>query len=471
MKASNIPIDISVENNSFFNQQNKRFSGVNINHRITDKINVGVTLINLSENPLTQKANYGTEPVNNTMMGFNTNFSTEIPLLTRLVNKLPTIKTNVPSQISFRGEVASLAAKDPRNTQLNGETNVYIDDFEGAQTNIDIKGYTAWNLSSVPVNDVPGATKEGLESGYWRSKLAWYSIDQIFYFRPTNGINNDDISINETRRIFINELFPEQDIVQGTPSTLPTFDLAYYPNEKGPYNNAPIEQFDSDSKKNWGGVMRSLNATNFEQSNVEFIEFWLLDTFTDNEAPSNDLGELVFHLGNISEDILRDGRKQFENGLPSTTEVTPTYETEWGKVPANQSLVYAFNSLAEDRALQDVGLDGLADKDEGAIFTNGPANDPAGDNYQYFLQAEGGILNRYKNYNGLENNTPIDFSDTDRGNTTEPDTEDINRDQSMNTIDSYFEYHVPIAKNMQVGNHPFVTDVRENIKVNAPNGD
>ena len=471
LKASNIPIDISVENNSFFNQQNKRFSGVNINHRITDKINVGGTLINLSENPLTQKANYGTEPVNNTMMGFNTNFSTEIPLLTRLVNKLPTIKTNVPSQISFRGEVASLAAKDPRNTQLNGETNVYIDDFEGAQTNIDIKGYTAWNLSSVPVNDVPGATKEGLESGYGRSKLAWYSIDQIFYFRPPNGINNDDISLNETRRIFINELFPEQDIVQGTPSTLPTFDLAYYPNEKGPYNNAPIEQFDSDSKKNWGGVMRSLNATNFEQSNVEFIEFWLLDTFTDNEAPSDDLGELVFHLGNISEDILRDGRKQFENGLPSTTEATPTYETEWGKVPANQSLVYAFNSLAEDRALQDVGLDGLADQDEGAVFTNGPANDPAGDNYQYFLQAEGGILNRYKNYNGLENNTPIDFSDTDRGNTTEPDTEDINRDQSMNTIDSYFEYRVPIAKNMQVGNHPFVTDVRENIKVNAPNGD
>ena len=471
LKASNIPIDISVENNSFFNQQNKRFSGINVNHRITDKINIGGTLINLSENPLTQKANYGTEPVNNTMMGFNTNFSTEIPLLTRLVNKLPTINSNVPSQISFRGEVARLAAQDPRNTQLNGETNVYIDDFEGAQTNIDIKGYTAWNLSSVPVNDVPGATADGLESGYGRSKLAWYSIDQIFYSRPPNGINNNDISSNETRRISINELFPEQDIVQGTPSTLPTFDLAYYPKEKGPYNNAPNEQFGVDTKKNWAGVMRSINATNFEQSNVEFIEFWLLDTFSENEASSDDLGDLVFHLGNISEDILRDGRKQFENGLPGISEPTPTYETVWGKVPANQSLVYAFNSEADDRALQDVGLDGLSDEEERTIFTNGPNNDPAGDNYQYFLQAEGDILNRYKNYNGLENNTPIAFSDTDRGNTTEPDTEDINRDQSMNTIDSYFEYRVPITKNMQVGNHPFVTDVREEIKVNAPNGD
>ena len=471
LKASNIPIDISVENNSFFNQQNKRYSGLNVNHRISDKINIGGTLINLSENPLTQKANYGTEPVNNTMMGFNINFSTEIPFLTRMVNKWPTIKTSIPSLLSFRGEAANLNANDPRNSQLNGETNVYIDDFEGAQTNIDIKGFSAWNLSSVPINGVIGAKKEGLESGYGRSKLAWYSIDQVFYSRQPDGINNNDISLNETRRIFIDELFPEQDLVQGTPRTIPTLDLAYYPDERGPYNNAPNSFYNSNIKEKWGGISRSLNATNFEKSNVEFIEFWLLDTFSEQESTSNDLGELVFHLGNISEDILRDGRKQFENGLPSTSEKTPIYETPWGIVPANQSLVYAFNAVEEDRILQDVGLDGLSDEEERRIFTNGPADDPAGDNYQYFLQADGGILQRYKRYNGFENNTPVAFSDSDRGNTTEPDTEDINRDQSMNTINSYFEYRVPINKNMQVGNHPFVTDVRENIKVNAPNGD
>ncbi len=471
LKASNIPIDISVENNSFFNQQNKRFSGINMNHRISDKINIGGTLINLSENPLTQKANYGTEPVNNTMMGVNTNISTELPFLTRLVNKWPTISTNIPSQLSFRGEMANLAANDPRNTQLNGETNVYIDDFEGAQTNIDIKGFIAWSLSSVPINRVPGASLEGLESGYGRSKLAWYSIDQVFYSRQPDGINNDDISLNETRRIFIDELFPEQDLVQGTPRTLPTLDLAYYPKERGPYNNAPQDEFSLNTSEKWAGISRSINATNFEQSNVEFIEFWLLDTFSDEESSSDELGELVFHLGNISEDILRDGRKQFENGLPSLSESTPTYNTTWGKVPANQSLVYAFNAIEEDRILQDVGLDGLTDEEEKVIYFNGPPDDPAGDNYEYFLQAEGGILDRYKKYNGFENNTPIAFSDTDRGNTTEPDTEDINRDQSMNTIDSYFEYRVPIGKGMQVGNHPFVTDVRENVKVKAPNGD
>ena len=140
------------------------------------------------------------------------------------------------------------------------------------------------------------------------------------------------------------------------------------------------------------------------------------------------MGELVFHLGNISEDILRDGRKQFENGLPSTSEQTPTYGTPWGRVPANQSLVYAFNAVEEDRILQDVGLDGLSDEEEAAIFTNGPANDPAGDNYKYFLQAEGGILDRYKQYNGFENNTPVAFS------ILGGQIQKTNRDQSMNKL-------------------------------------
>ena len=216
--------------------------------------------------------------------------------------------------------------------------------------------------------------------------------------------------------------------------------------------------------------MRSINATNFEQSNVEFIEFWVLDTFNELESNDDELGELVFHLGNISEDILRDGRKQYENGLPST-EATAVQTTNWGRTPSAQSLLYAFNTIEEDRLLQDVGLDGLNDEEERAVYPNGPANDPAGDNYEYFLQAEGSIINRYKNYNGTEGNSPIAFSDTDRGSTTEPDAEDVNRDQTMNTIDSYFEYRIPIEKNMTVGAHPFVTDVRENVTVSLPNGE
>ena len=474
LQASNVPINISVENNSFFNQQNKRFSGFNIVHKVNDKVVFGGTLLNLSENPLTQKANYGTEPVNNTMIGFNTNFSTELPFLTRWVNKIPSINTNVPSILSFRGEVANLIAGKPKNTQLQGESNVYIDDFEGAQTNIDIKGFNSWKLSSVPYKNFKGSEIKNNEisRGFGRSKLAWYSIDPIFYAggRPS-GINNDDISLNTTRRIFIKEIFPEQDLIQGTTTVQSTLDLAYYPEEKGPYNNVTEDEFKKDRAENWAGIMRPINATNFEQSNVEFIEFWLLDTFSELSTMEDDLGELYLHLGNISEDILKDGRKQFENGLPGPNSQFLAHETSWGMVPSTQSLLYAFNTIPEDREAQDVGLDGLDDIEEGLVYTNGAKEDPAGDNYQFFVSAKGGVLERYKNYNGTQGNSPVAFSDTNRGNTTEPDSEDINRDQSMNTIDSYFEYRVPISKTMGVGNHPFITDVRENVRVSVPNGD
>ncbi|MGC6421514.1 MAG: cell surface protein SprA [Flavobacteriaceae bacterium] len=472
LKSSNVPVEISVENNSFFNQQNKRFSGFNLQHQVDEKVVLGATLLNLSENPLTQKANYGTEPVNNTMLGFNTNFSTELPFLTRLVSRLPGGKTEAPSRISFRGEIASLRAGNPRNTQLQGEATVYVDDFEGAQTTIDVKGFTAWKLASVPAQNYKGAeASSGLATGLGRAKLAWYTLDPVFWRNRPAGINNNDVSLNTTRRITIQEIFPEQDLVQGTTTIQNTLDLAYYPTERGPYNNSTAEDFAKQPQENWAGITRALAATNFEQSNVEFIEFWLLDTFNELEGQKNELGELVFHLGNISEDILKDGRKQYENGLPGTDESALVYNTEWGEVPATQSLLYAFNTVPEDRPLQDVGLDGLSDAQEAAIYTNGPPEDPAGDNYTYFLAADGGILERYKNYNGTEGNSPIDFSNTDRGSNTEPDTEDINRDQSMNTIDSYFEYRVPITRDMTVGNHPFVTDVRENVKVEVPNGD
>ncbi len=473
LKASNIPINISVENNSVFGQQNKRFSGFDLIHQFNEKLVVGGNFINLSENPLTQKANYGNEPVNNTMVGLNLNYSTSIPFLTRIINRIPNINTQTPSSILFRGEVASLISKTPKNTNLQGDATVYIDDFEGAQTSIDIKSPFAWSLSSVPIKGFKGssAKSDDLSSGFNRAQLSWYTIDPIFYstqLRPA-GIDNQSISLNTTRRIFIKEIFPEQDLVQGQTTVQNTLDLAYFPGEKGPYNNNTYQEFQSDKKSNWAGIMRAINSTNFEQSNVEFIEFWLLDTFSDLEINDEDLGTLSFHLGNISEDVLKDGYKQYENGLP-VSELDKFKTSNWGRTPSSQSLIYTFNTLEEDRLRQDIGLDGLNDFDEKNIYTNNTSEDPAGDNYEYFAQASGGVINRYKRYNGTDGNSPIAFSDFNRGSKSDPDTEDINNDQTMNTIESYFEYKIPIRKNMTVGNHPFVSDVRENVNVDLPNG-
>ncbi|WP_449240430.1 T9SS outer membrane translocon Sov/SprA [Croceivirga lutea] len=466
LEASNVPINISVENNAVFGQQTRRFTGINVEHKVNENFVLGGTLLNLNERPLTQKANFGVEPVNNTIFGLNGNFSTEVPFLTRLANKLPNIDTDAPSNISLRAEAAFLSPNSPKNADFNGETTTYLDDFEGAQALIDIRSFLGWSLASPPLEFTQGA--DGLELGYNRAKMAWYTIDPIFYTnqRP-NTITDDDISLNETRRVFFNEVFPTQEVAQGQTQVQTTLDIAYYPNQKGPYNNNP--NFAGNSANNWGGIMRSLSSTNFEQANVEFVQFWVLDPYVDGS--SNSTGELVFNLGNISEDILTDGRKQYENGLPGTETTEVPRPTIWGQVPQTQSLVYAFDAVEENRSLQDIGFDGLNDALEGSIYDNNPGDDPALDNYTYYLNREGGILDRYLDFNNPDGNSPVAVSNTNRGSTTLPDVEDIDRDLTMNTVNSYYEYRIPIKPNTTVDDE-YVTDIIEGTASgnSVPNG-
>ena len=466
LENSNVPINISVENNAVFGQQTRRFTGINVEHQVNENFILGATLLNLNERPLTQKSNFGIEPVNNTIFGFNGNFSTEVPFLTRLVNKLPNIDTDVPSNLSVRGEVAFLKPNSPKNADFRGETTTYLDDFEGAQALIDIRSSLGWTLASVPEEfKVDG--EDDFETGFERAKMAWYTIDPIFYTnqRPAS-ISDNDLSSNETRRVFIDEVFPQIDIAQGQTTVQNTLDLAYYPQQRGPYNaNTNFDALLPDQK--WAGIMRSLSSTNFEQSNVEFVQFWVLDPYVDGIATGP--GELVLNLGNISEDILDDGRKQYENGLPGVDSNDLTTNTVWGKVPATQSLVYAFDADETNRGLQDIGFDGLNDADEAAQGYTGPPEDPALDNYIYYLNREGGILERYLDFNNTQGNSPVTVTNTDRGSTTLPDVEDVDRDLTMNTINSYYEYRIQIMPNTTIDDQ-YVTDIKEGLTPDLPNG-
>jgi len=492
LQASNTPIQVSVENNSTFGQQTRRFVGVNVEHKFSDKFLVGGTLIKMTERPFTTKSNYGQESVNNTIFGFNANYSTEVPFLTRLVNKLPNIDTDVPSNFSLRGEIAFLKPDTSSNDSFQGESTVYIDDFEGSQTTIDMRSPLSWTLSSTPkwqsgvdYNDF-GSTAVNLDYGFKRAKLNWYSVDPTIYVQTPGEIGQDGISLNGTRRVFSNELFPNLDIAVGQSTVINTLDLTYYPQERGPYNYNPEGISPSgfiNPSENFGGIMRAINSTNFEQSNVEYIQFWVLDPYLDNTNPAgnpmnlNNTGQLYFNLGEISEDVLKDSRKQYENGLPSnSSSQSLTNTTVWGKVPSSQSLIYAFDVDGANRDAQDVGFDGVNDADErnlpniGAYAT---LDDPAADNYQYFLNATGSsIFERYKKYNGVQGNSPVGVSDTNRGSTTLPDVEDINRDNTMNEANAYYEYKIEMQPStsplMQVGQN-FITDKRET-PVTLPNG-
>lgn len=464
--ASNTPIQISTENNALFGQQTKRFTGINVEHQFNEDFLIGATYLNLNERPLTQKSNYSYEPINNSIYGFNFNYSTEVPFLTRMVNRLPNIDTDVPSNLSLRGEVAFLQPGSPKGDNFNGKTTTYIDDFEAAQTAISIDNPLSWELSSVPLGFGGELANDDLAVGYRRAKLAWYSIDPVFYGsqRPS-GITDADLTGYATRRVFLDEIFPNVDLVQGQSQVLYTLDLAYFPDQRGPYNYNPAASGGNDlpnPAQNFGGITRAINSTNFEQSNVEFIEFWVMDPFIYTENSGNNGGALTFNLGNISEDVLKDGRKQYENGLPPNGGDQNTISTAFGKVPANQSLIYAFNTEGEQRLNQDVGLDGLKDIEEGERFpefANLP--DPSADNYTYYLEASGGILDRYQEYNGLDGNSPTNVTNSSRGNTTLPSVEDVNRDNTMNTVDSYFEYEVPLYPGMNSDNHQYITDVKQ----------
>ena len=461
LEASNVPINISVENNAVFGQQTRRFTGVNVEHQFNENFVLGATLLNLNERPLTQKSNFGVEPVNNTIFGINGNFSTEVPFLTRMVNKLPNIDTDVPSNVSVRGEVAWLKPNSPKNADFQGETTTYLDDFEGSQSLIDIRSALGWTMASVPVEFLDNPTQKGLETGFTRAKLAWYTIDPVFYTnqRPA-GMSDSDLSSNATRRIFVDEVFPKVEIAQGQTRQQTTLDLAYYPTQKGPYN-ANDNFVTANPNEKWGGIMRSLSSTNFEQANVEFVQFWVMDPYLDGDATST--GELVLNFGNISEDILADGLKQYENGLPVNGEgSTKPADPVWGPVPATQALVYAFDVNEGARAQQDLGFDGLDDQNEAAIYGTANGDDPALDNYEYFLQRDGGVLNRYLNFNNPQGNSPVQVTNDNRGSTTLPDVEDVDRDLTMNTVNSYYEYRIPIKPNTNI-NDLYVTDIRDSL--------
>ena len=439
-----IPVQVTAEDAGQLGQLTRRFFGLTVDHYFSDDLQVGGALLNLRERPLTQKAAYGVEPINNTMLGASLRYRKELPFLTRLINQWPTIDTEAPSELVIEAEVAALIPSAPSNTSFNQEITSYIDDFEDTQQFIDLTEPREWVLSSNPFGET------GLQAMRNRARLAWYTIDPIFYGRTRpSEITEAMLNDNSMRRVFITEVYPETDVVQGQTAVQRTFDMAYFPNEPGPYNTDndfnPLATADR-----WGGAMRAIATTNFEQANIEYLQFWMMHPLEPGDLST---GKLLIDLGNLSEDILPDQAAQFENGLnQQSTTVT------FGKVPERNALIYNFDNEASLRAIQDVGLDGLDDAEEAFIYP-GPAADPARDNFQNYLETQGTIVERYKFFNNTQGNSPVESGDSTRGATVLPDVEDVDRDFAMNTVESFFQYEIPLSS-VVTESMPYVTTVR-----------
>jgi cell surface protein SprA len=492
---SDVPINIKLESNSLFNIQTKTLLGTHLDYRFSENFNIGATIMNLTERPLTEKVNMGDEPISNTIWGLNTSYRTESQLLTTIIDKIPLIETKQPSSISVEAEFAHLIPGQSKTIGKNGVA--YIDDFEAAQTKIEMKSFMNWTLASPPKDNLfLYGDRDSLSSGFGRAKLAWYIIDPLFYgssgLNPGNQEIQDDIASHYARRIEEKEIFPEKDNTYPGQNYLSVLNLAYYPNERGPYNfDTNLEPDGSlpDPGSRWGGMMRDISWSDFETANIEFIEFWMMDPFHEN--PDHEGGDLYIHLGEISEDILRDNRKSFEGGLPKGPDDVTTLvdSTVWGFVPRRQA--YETTFAPEARQYQDVGLDGLSDDAErnwdfyqpflnqvNNVVESESArqsilNDLSGDNFEYFLSdnhdALGhGIFDRYKKYNNLENNSPTaeesgeEFSSSNKNS---PDIEDINDDNTLNIVETYFQYHVSMTPEdlQEVGENYIVDRVEESI--------
>ena len=489
------PINVSLESNTDYGQSRKTMFGINWEYDFSKNFQMSGTLRHLSEQALTTKVAMGSEPLNNTIWGVNLNWKKESQWLTNMLNSIPLLHVTQPSNISFNAEFAQLIAGQSHGTQDNAS---YIDDFENTKNTIDVSTPTSWFISSVPTMFSEYKDKTGFTSGFNRSLLAWYTIDPIFTRRSSSLTPShiksdlDQLSNHYVREVYVRELYPNRDqsSYSGSTSTLPILNLAYYPEERGPYNfstNINARGRFDDPQNKWGGMMRKLDTNDFETANVEYIEFWLLDPFiySNQEEDAHEYGgDFYINLGEVSEDILHDGKKFYESGMP--VDGSPSYTfTQWGKVPTSSTVTYAFATTSGSRALQDVGFNGLTDQEEQTFdgyqeYLNTIRNivsqeiydsifaDPANDNYHYFRgsdldQMQAPILYRYKRINNPQGNTPDSDTRSENYDTsykTTPDVEDINQDYTLNEYEKYYQYHVSIRPEDMVVGRNFIVDSR-----------
>ncbi|HYV92427.1 MAG TPA: cell surface protein SprA, partial [Chitinophagales bacterium] len=519
---SGVPINVSYENNALFSFQTKTLFGVRLDYYINDHFTIGGTMLKLWERPYTTKLNVGYDPISNGIFGLDGSYTTDAPLITRLVNALPLIDTKDKSSITVSAEAARL---QPGHSKSIGKDGViYIDDFEGTQTTYDLRfPFISWKLASTPQDYTnpmfPEATHvNSWDYGFNRAKLSWYNIDPFFWTNVTapDGIkdNSQEQSTFYSRQILQNEIFPAKDLTNNPfDQRENTFDIRYEPRERGPYNfdttglivlpNGNLG-FDTSSTNNltkrWAGIQRSIDQTDFEQANIEYIQLWVLDPFLYDVNSTG--GDLYIDLGNISEDVLKDSKFFYENGLSPAGDVSIENSSIWGFSPKVPPITDAFDNDPNARQWQDVGYDGLRDAsttagttDEQHYFNryltalqnlygaNSPVylaalNDPCNDDYLYFddgtyNSAQTGILDRYRRYNNPENNSPISTVNAviSSAATNQPESEDLNNDNTITENESYFHYKVHISPGgLGTVGQNFVTDQIPFLVPNDANG-
>ncbi|MFC2133143.1 cell surface protein SprA [Bacteroidota bacterium] len=375
-------LKISYEQNDLFQLASKTLLGLRGIYEFNKDTRLGFSLLDLNQQTLSDKVRIGEEPLNNMILGADFETKVELPFITKGLDQL--ISTKEMSTLTLKGEYAYMSP-DPNTKKSkiegdNGASIAYIDDFEGAKR-------------IIPV---------GINYSGWKD----LSVPNI-HPDPLIGNVPTNILINSKARSYWFNILPSDVTIydiwgdrreaarENTQVTVLNWD--YDPNLPGFYNWNPDLFVPED---NWGGMMTKLSSTanNLIEENIEFIEFWIKII----EAPAN--AKIYVDLGQISEDVIPNQRLDTED--------------------INQ------NDLVDEG--EDTGLDGLLDLAEPNYDAlNNP--DPSLDNYEFLLGS--GI---FSGVNGTQGNAVS----LEQGRL--PDTEDMNRNFTLDLVDSYFRYEVPV---------------------------
>ncbi len=374
-------IEISYEQNSFFNLQKKTLLGARADYVFSDQVALGGTLFNLNQKSPIDKFRIGEEPISNTIWGVDGAVDLQPQWLTRAIDLLPFIQTKAPSSIQVSGEFAQLRPgashtvafdrsrrelqdnnRDFKSDELQGIS--YLDDFEGFENTFSLRQPGAWRLASAPdsIGRVDaangpqfGAASDSLRTN-WRGLFGWYSLNENVLAELSGG-TIDDAAVAP---VPITEVFPNRDTRGDTHPFIQPLDVYFTPHQRGPYNyTRDLKGFLDAPKDVWGGMMQRLpeGYTDFTLKNVEFVEF-VVKVFPEGGGDVGRDAKLYVDLGSISEDVIPNGDINTEDGL-SMSDVSERNLDRWSRVTSGK-LNSTIDVDDDTRRTEDLGLDGLA---------------------------------------------------------------------------------------------------------------
>ncbi len=413
-------IQVSYETPQLFQLRKKTFAGVTAELELWDNgkdiSKLGAAYIYFNEESAERKVRLGNEPIKNSVLDLHARLVFSPRLMTSWMDALPFIEAEAPSRLTFETEYAVVMPDpNPSNNPDTGDNHgvAYVDDFESSKQEIPLSlSHTQWGLSSLPEQELLGL----------RGWMGWVNPATKVPSReiwPNYDESNQEGVSNEVRvlRVDYAPFLLASQAASGSDQTL---------------GGEPLSR-----DLSWGGLYYDFRNAYDDLSRKKFIELTLL--------LQGDLsGRLNLDLGVVSEDVIPNGilQKEDENndnvlqldedkGLDGRNGADPPW-------PLPDEL-FSWSGTVEDQVAQ-LGAYGVTNVDNAfdwwdvdADLFRDPAEPWSMDNWVR-MDSAGEIVDKS---HGSEGNS----QDSDQ---YYPDSEDRNGNLSLDDLNNYFSYSVPL---------------------------